>query len=59
MNTVKTMMMLAAMTALFLAVGWLIGGEVGAGIAFVFALGPVFRAGCVQHAGNDLLHGPR
>lgn len=39
MNTVKTMMLLAAMTALFLSVGWLIGGTAGALIALVFALG--------------------
>jgi len=38
MNTVKTMMMLAAMTALFLGVGWLIGGATGAVIALIFAL---------------------
>lgn len=39
MNTVKTMMLLAAMTALFLSVGWLIGGTAGALIALVIALG--------------------
>ncbi|MEM1344076.1 MAG: zinc metalloprotease HtpX [Pseudomonadota bacterium] len=39
MNTVKTAMLLATMTALFLGVGWLIGGGAGAVIAFVIALG--------------------
>jgi heat shock protein HtpX len=38
MNATKTMMMLAAMTALFLGVGWLMGGTVGAVIALVVAL---------------------
>jgi len=38
MNYAKTMMMLAAMTALFLSVGWLIGGTAGAMIALVFAI---------------------
>jgi heat shock protein HtpX len=39
MNTTKTMMLLAAMTALFMSVGWLLGGTAGAGIALVFAMG--------------------
>jgi heat shock protein HtpX len=39
MNYVKTMMMLAAMTALFLGIGWLIGGMAGALIALVVAIG--------------------
>ena len=38
MNYTKTMMMLAAMTALFLGVGWLIGGTTGALIALVIAI---------------------
>ena len=38
MNGVKTMMLLAAMTALFLGVGYLLGGGGGAVIAFVFAV---------------------
>ena len=38
MNAVKTMMLLAAMTALFLGVGFLIGGSGGAMIALVFAI---------------------
>jgi len=38
MNALKTMMMLASMTALFLSVGWLVGGVTGAVIALVFAL---------------------
>jgi heat shock protein HtpX len=38
MNAVKTMMLLAAMTALFLGVGWLIGGAAGAFVAMLFAI---------------------
>jgi len=38
MNYMKTAMLLAAMTALFLGVGYMIGGATGAGIAFVIAL---------------------
>ncbi|MCS7268732.1 MAG: zinc metalloprotease HtpX [Geminicoccaceae bacterium] len=38
MNLFKTGLLLAAMTALFLAVGFLIGGEAGLVIAFVVAL---------------------
>ena len=39
MNIVKTGMLLAAMTALFLGVGYLIGGTTGALIALVIAIG--------------------
>jgi heat shock protein HtpX len=39
MNTLRTAMLMAAMTALFLAVGYLIGGETGVIIAFIFAAG--------------------
>ncbi|MEO0999485.1 MAG: zinc metalloprotease HtpX [Pseudomonadota bacterium] len=39
MNAVKTMMLLASMTALFVGVGWLIGGVPGMLIAFVVAVG--------------------
>ncbi|MCB1492789.1 MAG: zinc metalloprotease HtpX [Rhodobiaceae bacterium] len=39
MNTMKTMMLLAAMTALFMGVGALIGGQQGMIIAFVIAAG--------------------
>ncbi len=39
MNYVKTMMLLAALTALFMGVGWLIGGTGGMLIALLFALG--------------------
>jgi heat shock protein HtpX len=39
MNAVKTMMLLAAMTALFLSVGYVLGGGGGALIALVFAIG--------------------
>ena len=38
MNMMRTALLLAAMTALFLAVGYLIAGESGALIAFVIAL---------------------
>ncbi|MBI1185848.1 MAG: zinc metalloprotease HtpX [Alphaproteobacteria bacterium] len=38
MNTVKTFMLLAAMTALFMGVGYLVGGAAGMLIAFVVAL---------------------
>ncbi|MEQ8949265.1 MAG: protease HtpX, partial [Parvibaculum sp.] len=37
MNTLKTGMLLAAMTALFMGLGFLIGGPKGAMIAFVVA----------------------
>ena len=39
MNYVKTAMLLAAMTALFMGVGWLLGGTGGMMTALVFALG--------------------
>lgn len=39
MNTTKTFMLLAAMTAIFMAVGYLLGGVAGMGIAFVVAAG--------------------
>jgi len=39
MNYARTALLLAAMTALFLSVGWLIGGAGGALIALVFAIG--------------------
>ncbi|MEL7348336.1 MAG: protease HtpX, partial [Pseudomonadota bacterium] len=38
MNYTKTALLLASMTALFLGVGFLIGGAGGAMIAFVIAL---------------------
>jgi len=38
MNQVKTAMLLAALTALFLGVGYMLGGPVGAGIALVVAV---------------------
>ncbi|MGE0827798.1 MAG: zinc metalloprotease HtpX [Hyphomonadaceae bacterium] len=38
MNQIKTFMLLAAMTALFMGVGYLVGGMAGMGIAFVVAL---------------------
>ncbi|MEL6967655.1 MAG: zinc metalloprotease HtpX [Pseudomonadota bacterium] len=39
MNLVKTAMLLAAMTALFVTIGFLIGGQLGMVIAFVIAAG--------------------
>jgi heat shock protein HtpX len=39
MNFFRTMLLLAAMTALFMGVGYLLGGTGGMMIAFVFALG--------------------
>ena len=39
MNYLRTAILLAAMTALFLAVGFMIGGEAGMAFAFVLALG--------------------
>ncbi|GAB4137294.1 MAG: zinc metalloprotease HtpX [Rhodothalassiaceae bacterium] len=38
MNYLKTTLLLAAMTGLFLAVGWLLGGSGGMVMAFLFAL---------------------
>ncbi len=37
MNMTKTAILLAAMTALFMGIGFMIGGEAGAGIAFLIA----------------------
>ena len=39
MNFFRTMLLLAAMTALFMGVGYLIGGTGGMLIAFLFAIG--------------------
>ncbi|MEL7540323.1 MAG: zinc metalloprotease HtpX [Pseudomonadota bacterium] len=39
MGTTKTFMLLAALTALFMTVGYLVGGAMGMGIAFVIAGG--------------------
>jgi heat shock protein HtpX len=44
MNTLKTFMLLAAMTALFMGLGYLLGGAGGAAIAFVVAAGMNFFA---------------
>jgi heat shock protein HtpX len=38
-NHLRTFALLAAMTALFMGVGWLVGGQTGMAIAFVIALG--------------------
>src|SRR3954471_5711415 len=42
MNTLRTGMLLAALTAIFVGVGYLIGGGSGAAIALVFAAGMNF-----------------
>lgn len=39
MNTLRTTMLMAAMTGLFLVIGYLIGGETGMALAFLFAAG--------------------
>lgn len=39
MSTTRTFILLAAMTGLFLAIGWLVGGQGGMMIAFLMALG--------------------
>ena len=39
MNYLRTSILLAAMTGLFLAIGFMFGGEVGMAIAFIIALG--------------------
>jgi len=39
MNILRTGLLMAALTALFLVVGFLIGGQAGMGIAFLFAAG--------------------
>src|SRR5262245_27601338 len=39
MNHMKTFLLLAAMTALFMGIGYLVGGAAGMGIAFVLAAG--------------------
>jgi heat shock protein HtpX len=39
MNIVRTGILMAGLTALFLAIGYLIGGQMGMALAFVFALG--------------------
>src|SRR5262245_60185401 len=42
MNAFRTMLLLAALTALFMALGFMIGGRGGAVIAFLFAAGMNF-----------------
>lgn len=44
MNYAKTMLLLASLTAVFLAVGWLLGGTAGMLIALAFAVGTNFYA---------------
>ncbi len=39
MNVLRTGLLMAALTALFLLVGFLIGGQAGMGSAFLFASG--------------------
>jgi heat shock protein HtpX len=66
-NHLRTFMLLAAMTALFMGVGWLIGGQAGMAIAFLIALGlnavsywnadkivlAAYRARPAEEFGND------
>ena len=51
MNYMKTAMLLAALTALFVALGGLVGGKSGMVIAFVIALGT--NAFSLWNADND------
>ena len=44
MNYVRTALLLAAMTALFLGAGYLLGGEAGMVIAFLLAMAMNFLA---------------
>jgi len=44
MNIFRTGLLLAALTALFMVIGYLLGGEVGMAIALVFAIGTNFFA---------------
>ena len=39
MNFIRTGVLMAALTGLFLAVGYLLGGQSGMAMAFLFALG--------------------
>ena len=39
MSMFKTFLLLAAMTALFMGIGWLVAGQQGAILAFVVAAG--------------------
>ena len=39
MNTLRTGMLLAALTALFMGLGYMLGGGIGVVIAFLFAAG--------------------
>lgn len=71
MNIFRTGLLMAAMTGLFLAIGYLLGGEVGMMLAFVIALGmnifaywnsdkivlSMYRAREVdEHSAPDLVH---
>ncbi|MEX0970404.1 MAG: M48 family metalloprotease [Paracoccaceae bacterium] len=44
MGYFRTSLLLAALTALFLGLGWLLGGGFGVAIAFIFAMGTNFYA---------------
>ena len=48
MSTAKTALLLAALTALFMALGAMIGGKGGMMIAFLMALGLVFGFGAKE-----------
>ena len=57
MNFARTALLLAAMTALFLAVGYLIAGESGALIAFFIALAHE-RLGILELGQDGAAHAP-
>src|SRR3972149_248292 len=42
MNNLKTLVLMVLLSGIFLAIGWLVGGQVGLIVAFVFALGMNF-----------------
>ncbi|MEM0923284.1 MAG: zinc metalloprotease HtpX [Pseudomonadota bacterium] len=59
MNYVKTMLLLASLTALFLSIGYVLGGTGGMMIAFVFALGTNFYAWWNSDKAALSMHGAR
>ncbi|MEL6477889.1 MAG: zinc metalloprotease HtpX [Pseudomonadota bacterium] len=59
MNYVKTMLLLASLTAVFLSVGYVLGGATGMLIAFVFALGTNFYAWWNSDKAALSMHGAR
>src|SRR5690625_211000 len=59
MSYFKTAILLAGMTALFLGVGYLLGGTSGMGIALIFALGMNFFAYWNSDKAVLRMHGAR